>query len=90
MEPLKIRRKSKTIPFGFKLSSDPSYLEPIQSELDALNEARKYIKNCSYREVSQWLTKKTGRYISHVGLRERLNRNSTTEAKENTNEKAES
>ena len=44
MEPLKIRRKSKTIPFGFKLSSDPSYLEPIQTELDALNEAKKYIK----------------------------------------------
>jgi hypothetical protein len=90
MEPLKIRRKSKTIPFGFKLSSDPAYLEPIQVELDALNEAKKYIKNCSYREVAQWLTKKTGRYISHVGLRERLNRNSTTEAKEATNEKTES
>ena len=45
MEPLKIRRKSKTIPFGFKLSSDPSYLEPISSELQALDEAKKYIKN---------------------------------------------
>ena len=90
MEPLKIRRKSKTIPFGFKLSSDPSYLEPISSELQALDEAKKYIKNCSDREVAQWLTKKTGRYISHVGLRERLGRNSTTEAKEATNEKTES
>ena len=34
--------------------------------------ARKYIKQYSDREVANWLTTKTGREISHVGLRKRL------------------
>ena len=34
-----LRRKTSTIPFGYKLSDDPQYIEPIQEELDALTEA---------------------------------------------------
>ena len=34
--------------------------------------ARKYVKQYSYREVANWLSKQTDRYISHVGLRKRL------------------
>ena len=64
-----LRRKTSTIPFGYKLSDDPQYLEPIQEELDALNEAKQFTNNCSYREVATWLQRKTGRKISHVGLR---------------------
>ena len=64
-----LRRRTSTIPFGYKLAEDPKYLEPIQDELDALDEAKKYLNNCSYREVSTWLHRKTGRKISHVGLR---------------------
>jgi hypothetical protein len=79
MEPVKIKKKARTIPFGFKQSQDPEYLEPVREELDALRQAREYSKTCSLRETAQWLHRKTGRYISHVGLRKRLARNSTTE-----------
>ena len=83
MESIKIKKKARTIPFGFKQSQDPNYLEPVREELDALRQAEVYSKTCSLRETAQWLHRKTGRYISHVGLRKRLARNSTTETKEN-------
>ena len=90
MESIKIKRKARTIPFGFKQSEDPDYLEPIREELDALRQAREYSKTCSLRETAQWLHRKTGRYISHVGLKKRLERSSTTEAEEsNTTESQE-
>ena len=79
MESTKIKKRARTIPFGFKQSQDPNYLEPVKEELDALRQAREYSKTCSLRETAQWLHRKTGRYISHVGLRKRLARNSTTE-----------
>ena len=83
MESIKIKRKARTIPFGYKQAQDPNYLEPIREELDALRQAKEYSKTCSLRETAQWLHRKTGRYISHVGLKKRLARNSTTEAEEN-------
>jgi hypothetical protein len=88
MEPIKIKRRARTIPFGFKQSSDPNYLEPIREELDALNQAREYSKTCSLRETASWLHRKTGRYISHVGLKKRLERNSTSETKENNSKES--
>ena len=45
---------------------------PIDHELDMLEQAKKYIKQYSYREVANWLTRNTGRSISHVGLKKRL------------------
>ena len=84
MEPIKIKKKARVVPFGFKQSSDPNYLEPVKEELDALRQAKEYSKTCSLRETASWLHRKTGRYISHVGLRKRLGRNSTTETEENS------
>ena len=84
MESTKIKKRARTIPFGFKQSQDPDYIEPIKEELDALRQAREYSKTCSLRETAQWLHRKTGRYISHVGLRKRLARNSTTETEANS------
>ena len=84
MEQIKIKRKARTIPFGFKQSQDPDYLEPIKEELDALKQAREYSKTCSLRETAQWLHRKTGRYISHDGLKKRLERNSTTQTQESS------
>ena len=84
MEPIKIKRRARTIPFGFKQSQDPDYLEPVKEELQALDQAREYSKTCSLRETAQWLHRKTGRYISHVGLKKRLERNSTTETEANS------
>ena len=88
MEPIKIKKKARTIPFGFKQSSDPKYLEPIREELDALNQAKEYLKNCSLRETASWLHRKPGRYISHVGLKKRLERNSTSETKEDNSKES--
>ena len=82
MEPIRIKKRARTIPFGFKQSADPEYLEPIKEELQALDQAREYSKTCSFRETAKWLHRKTGRYISHVGHKKRLERNSTTETKE--------
>ena len=84
MEPIKIKKKARVVPFGFKQSSDPDYIEPIKEELDALRQAEEYSKTCSLRETAQWLHKKTGRYISHVGLKKRLERNSTTKTEESS------
>ena len=88
MEPIKIKKKARVVPFGFKQLQDSSYLEPIKEELDALKQAQEYLKTCSLRETAKWVHKKTGRYISHVGLRKRLERSSTTEAQENSPEES--
>ena len=68
-----IPKISRTIPFGYELDKEDSgILNPIPDQLDKLEIAKRYLKQYSYREVSQWLTRNTGRYISHVGLRKRL------------------
>jgi len=32
VEPIKIKKKARTIPFGFKQSQDPEYIEPVREE----------------------------------------------------------
>ena len=88
MEPIKIKKRAKTVPFGFKESSTPGYLEPVREELDALNQAKDYLKNCSLRETASWLSRKTGRYISHVGLKKRIERSGTSEAQESNSKES--
>jgi len=83
-----IKRKSRTIPFGYKLAEDTDYIEPIQFELEALEEAKNFLKTCSYREVAIWLSAKTKRYISYVGLRKRVTRDSTSKAKEKSQDQS--
>tara|TARA_B100001175_G_C19223080_1_gene501578 strand:+ start:166 stop:579 length:414 start_codon:yes stop_codon:yes gene_type:complete len=68
-----IPRIARTLPFGYvQDEQDPDLLQPVQNELDKLEMARDYLKQYSYREVANWLTTQTGRYISHVGLRKRV------------------
>ncbi len=81
---MRIKKRVRTIPFGFKQSEEVGYLDSIPTELQALDEAKNYLKTCSYREVSQWVHRKTGRYISHVGLRKRIKNDSTTAAQKET------
>lgn len=74
------KRKTSTIPFGYEVDpDDPDLLKPIPSELDALEKAKDYLKvvkgvptRSSWRDVAQWLHAKTGRYISHQGLKKRI------------------
>jgi len=66
-------RIARTVPFGYELDEeDDKVLIPIENELDALVEAKKHLKTYSYREVANWLSKRTGRSISHVGLMKRV------------------
>lgn len=70
---VQIPRIARTVPFGYELNKDdPDILDPIKTELDLLEKARQHVKQYSYREVANWLSKNSGRYISHVGLRKRL------------------
>ena len=65
------QRTSSTIPFGYELDSDNRTLKPVQDEIDAIKTVAELIKNngLSLREGSEWVTYKTGRSISHVGLK---------------------
>jgi hypothetical protein len=66
----KVRRQGRVIPFGYRADlDDPDWLIPVPHELDALEKAIEYTKVSSLRQTAQWLTKKTGRYISHMGLK---------------------
>ena len=70
---VQIPRIARTVPFGYKQSEeDPDILDPIPVELDLLEKARKHVNQYSYRQVANWLSTNSGRYISHVGLRKRL------------------
>ena len=68
-----IPKISRVIPFGYKVSEeDPDLLLPIVEELEALELAKKHVKQYSYRRVAEWLFAVTGRKISHVGLKQRI------------------
>ena len=70
---VRIPRIARTVPFGYKHNEeDPDILDPIPPELDLLEQARQHVNQYSYREVANWLSKNSNRYISHVGLRKRL------------------
>ncbi len=68
-----IPRVARTVPFGYVVSKeDNDILIPVKLELEALEQAKKYLRQYSYREVAHWLSKNTDRYISHVGLQKRV------------------
>ena len=72
----KILRKkvARVIPFGYQQSDKENYIESVPEEIDAIEQARKYIQGSSYREVADWLYRKTGKKITGMGLRKVLNR----------------
>ena len=70
---ISIPRIARTIPFGYvQDENDPDVLRPVPDELNLLEKARTYVNQYSYRQVANWISTQTGRYISHVGLRKRL------------------
>lgn len=70
---MRIPRISRTIPFGYKEDpDDPDILLPVAFELEALEKAKQHVRSFSLREVANWLSEITGRYISNEGLRKRL------------------
>ena len=72
-----IKKKSKTIPFGYKLSSIQGYLEPIPEELNILNKYVQAVLRQEYtlRSAAEAITLETGRKLSHVGLSKHVKKN---------------
>jgi len=82
---VQIPKIGRTVPFGYKVNEeDPNLLDPIQHELEALDKAKKYLKQYSLREVAAWLTTQTGRQISHVGLSKRIKNEQSHKRKSST------
>jgi len=68
------KRVARVIPFGYKESEKENYIESVPEEINAIEQARKYIQGSSYREVADWMYRKTGRKVTGMGLRKVLNR----------------
>jgi hypothetical protein len=73
------------VPFGYKVSeTDDTMLDPIPLELESLEQAKKYLKQYPSRQVAAWLTKITGREISHAGLLKRIKNEQRNKTKAST------
>lgn len=69
----RVPRLTHQVPFGYEIDpEDNEWLKPIPKELELLELAKKHLKQYSYREVSAWLTTQSGRSISHMGLKKRV------------------
>ena len=64
-----MRKIRTTIPFGWTAAKAEGYMEAVPLEQEMLEKARDYLQNCSLREVASWLSRSTGRTISHMGLK---------------------
>ena len=66
-------RVGRIIPFGYRQDpEDDDIILPIPEELELLEQAKKYLKQYSLRNVADWLSEESQRYISHVGLMKRI------------------
>ena len=67
------RLNRRYVPFGYIVDpDDEDFLKPVPKELELLEQAKKHLKQYSLREVAAWLSTQSGRYISHMGLRKRI------------------
>ena len=71
------RWKTSTIPYGYAESEIAGYFKPIPDELEALAVAESMInrEEVTLRDAAYWLHYTTGRYISHVGLKNYVDKN---------------
>lgn len=80
-----IPKVTSTVPFGYKIDPDnDKQLLPIPLELEALELAKKHLKNHSYRDVAAWLSEATGRRISHEGFYKRVQSERRRKSKSST------
>lgn len=67
------RVNMRTVPFGYVIDPENDrLLQPVVLELEALELAKQHLRQYSYRDVARWLEKQTGRSISHMGLKKRV------------------
>jgi len=65
-----IKKKGKTIPFGYELTEIKGYVKPIPAQQDSLSKFIKLVQDQSLtlRDAATQLSEESGRSISHVGL----------------------
>ena len=66
-----IKKKGKSIPFGYELSDRLGYLQPIPLELEVLHKYVQFIidKKYSLREASALIEEESGRKLNHVSVK---------------------
>jgi hypothetical protein len=70
---LPVVRIGNTIPWGYEQDpNDPDILLPIPEKLELMEQAKKFLKQYSYRDVAAWLSTQSGEYISHTGFYKRV------------------
>lgn len=70
---LPVVRVGRVMPFGYEQDpEDKDILLPVEEELLLMEKAKGFLKQYSYRDVANWLSTTSGRYISHAGLRTRV------------------
>ena len=76
-----IKKKGKTIPFGYEESDIENYCKPIPHELEVLKKYLEYIKEQTYslRQASVLIEEETGRKLSHVSLKNYLDKGPSLE-----------
>jgi len=68
-----VRVTMRQVPWGYVQSEENEHLLlPIPDQLEALELAKKHLKQYSYREVAAWLTTQTGKSITAMGLKKRV------------------
>jgi hypothetical protein len=80
-----VKLKGSTIPFGYEyVEGSPGYAKPLLKQLEALEDAKSYIKDgaFSYREAANWLEAVTGRSISGQGLHKIVAKEKSKDAEE--------
>jgi len=65
-----LRRKKGRLPFGYS-ETDEGFLEEIPKEVEALEKVKDLVTDgsISLRDGASWISFKTGRKISHQGLK---------------------
>ena len=78
-----LKKKSKTIPFGYETSEITGYFKPIPKQLEVLNKYLTLIKEkkCSLREASTLIAQETGRKLSHVSLKNYIDKGPSLETR---------
>ena len=64
------RKKLGRLPFGFS-QNEEGFLEEVPKEIEALDKIKDLVStgSISLRDGASWVGYKTGRYLSHQGLK---------------------
>jgi hypothetical protein len=80
------KRRSSTIPYGYKLNADKS-LEPVEKEIKALEDAKEGVKAGAFslRGAVEILEHQTGRKLSAMGLKKIIDKDTDRPSPSNPN-----